>query len=133
MVASQMAAALMDATTVEIDAKCSEPHRSYLLKASSSVVKFPGFITIYSEGKDEEGEDEKAVVLPELKAGDTLVLLTLFPEQRFTQPPFRYNEATLIKALEQKGIGRPSTYAPILSTIQGRGYVYKENGKLCPD
>src|SRR4030043_12762 len=132
MVASQMAAALMDATTVEIDAKCSEPHRSYLLKASSSVVKFPGFITIYSEGKDEEGEDEKAVVLPELKAGDNLVLLNLFPEQRFTQPPFRYNEATLIKALEQKGIGRPSTYAPIMSTIQGRDYVNKVDGKFRP-
>jgi DNA topoisomerase-1 len=68
-----------------------------------------------------------------LKVGGNLVLLDLFPQQRFTQPPPRYNEATLIKALEQKGIGRPSTYAPILSTIQGRGYVYKENGKLCPD
>ncbi|MCJ7514606.1 MAG: type I DNA topoisomerase [Dehalococcoidia bacterium] len=133
MVASQMAAALMDATTVEIDAKCSEPHRSYLLKANSSVVKFPGFITVYSEGKDEEAEEEKAIVLPSLKTGDNLVLLDLFPEQRFTQPPFRYNEATLIKALEQKGIGRPSTYAPIMSTIQGRGYIYKENGRLCPD
>jgi DNA topoisomerase-1 len=133
MVASQMTAALMNATTVEIDAKCSEPHKSYLLKTSSSVVKFPGFITVYSEGKDEEGEEEKAVVLPALTAGDNLVLLDLFTEQRFTQPPLRYNEATLIKALEQKGIGRPSTYAPILSTIQGRGYIYKENGKLCPD
>jgi DNA topoisomerase-1 len=133
MVASQMAAALMDATAAEIDAKCSEPHQGYLLKANSSVVKFPGFITVYSEGKDEEGEEEKAVVLPALKAGDTLALLDLFPEQRFTQPPLRYNEATLIKALEQKGIGRPSTYAPILSTIQGRGYIYKENGRLCPD
>jgi DNA topoisomerase-1 len=133
MVASQMAAALMDATTVEIDAKCSEPHHGYLLKASSSVVKFPGFITVYSEGKDEEGEEEKAIVLPSLEAGDNLVLLDLFPAQCFTQPPLRYNEATLIKALEQKGIGRPSTYAPILSTIQGRGYIYKENGRLCPD
>jgi DNA topoisomerase-1 len=133
MVASQMAAALMEATTVEIDAKSSEPQKSYILKTSSSVVKFPGFITIYSEGKDEEPEEEKAIILPALEAGDNLVLLDLFPEQRFTQPPFRYNEATLIKALEQKGIGRPSTYAPILSTIQGRGYIYKENGRLCPD
>ncbi len=133
MVASQMAAALMEATTVEIDAKSSEPHQSYILKTSSSVVKFPGFITIYSEGKDEEPEEEKTISLPALKAGDDLVLLGLFPEQRFTQPPLRYNEATLIKALEQKGIGRPSTYAPILSTIQGRGYIYKENGRLCPD
>jgi DNA topoisomerase-1 len=133
MVASQMAAALLDATTVEIEAKCSQPHQSYVLKTGSSVMKFPGFITVYSEGKDEEGEEEKAIVLPELKAGDGLVLLDLFPEQRFTQPPLRYNEATLIKALEQRGIGRPSTYAPILSTIQGRGYIFKENGRLCPD
>ena len=133
MVARQMAAALMDSTTVEIDAKCSEPHKNYLLKASSSVIKFPGFITIYSEGKDEEPEEEKAVVLPALREDDSLVLFDLFPAQCFTQPPLRYNEATLIKALEQKGIGRPSTYAPILSTIQGRGYIYKENGRLCPD
>jgi DNA topoisomerase-1 len=133
MVASQMAAALLDTTTVEIDAKCLEPQKGYLLRTASSVVKFTGFITVYSEGKDEEGEDEKAVLLPELKAGDNLVLLDLFPEQCFTQPPLRYTEATLIKALEQKGIGRPSTYAPIISTIQDRGYVYKEAGKLCPD
>jgi DNA topoisomerase-1 len=133
MVASQMAAASLDITTVEIDAKCSESQKGYLLRISSSVVKFPGFITLYSEGKDEDGEEEKAIPLPELEAGDKLVLLDLFPEQRFTQPPFRYTEATLIKALEQRGIGRPSTYAPILSTIQERGYVYKENGKLCPD
>ncbi|MBM4447200.1 MAG: type I DNA topoisomerase [Chloroflexi bacterium] len=133
MVASQMAAASMDTTTVEVEAKCSESQKGYLLRAASSVVKFPGFITLYSEGKDEDGEEDKAVILPELKAGDKLVLLDLFPEQRFTQPPFRYTEATLIKALEQKGIGRPSTYAPIISTIQERGYVYKESGRLCPD
>jgi DNA topoisomerase-1 len=133
MVASQMAAASMDSTTVEIDAKCPEPKKGYLLRATSSVVKFPGFITLYSEGKDEDGEEEKAIILPELKVGDKLVLLALFPEQCFTQPPSRYTEATLIKALEQRGIGRPSTYAPIISTIQGRGYVYKENGRLCPD
>jgi DNA topoisomerase-1 len=133
MVASQMAAALMDATTIEIEAKCAEPEKGYLFKTGTSVVKFPGFITVYSEGKDEEAEEEKAVALPALTSGDSLVLLDLFPEQRFTQPPLRYNEATLIKALEQKGIGRPSTYAPILSTIQGRGYIYKENGRLCPD
>jgi len=133
MVASQMAAASLDITTVEIDAKCSELRKGYLLRTSSSVVKFPGFITLYSEGKDEDVEEEKAVRLPKLEAGDKLVLVDLFPEQRFTQPPLRYTEATLIKALEQKGIGRPSTYAPIISTIQERDYVYKEKGKLCPD
>ncbi len=133
MVASQMAAALMDATTVEVEASRPEPENSYLFRASSSVTKFPGFITVYTEGRDEEAEEEKPVILPLLREGDSLVLLNLFPEQRFTQPPLRYNEATLIKALEQKGIGRPSTYAPILSTIQGRGYVLKESGRLCPD
>jgi DNA topoisomerase-1 len=133
MVASQMAAASVDITTVEIDATCAEPQKGYLLRTTSSVVKFPGFMTLYSEGKDEDGEEEKTVALPELKVGDKLVLLALFPEQCFTQPPLRYTEATLIKALEQRGIGRPSTYAPIISTVQERGYVYKENGKLCPD
>jgi DNA topoisomerase-1 len=132
MVASQMAAALMGATTVEVQANAAA-QKIYMLKASSSVIKFPGFITVYSEGKDEEAEEEQAVILPLLKDGDKLVLLNLFPEQRFTQPPLRYNEATLIKALEQKGIGRPSTYAPILSTIQERGYIIKEKGRLCPD
>ncbi len=134
MVASQMAAALLDTTTVEVEAECSESQKQYLLRATSSTIKFLGFISLYSEGKDEdENEDQKAVRLPELKAGDELVLLQLFPEQHFTQPPPRYTEATLIKALEQKGIGRPSTYAPILSTIQERGYVVKDSGKLCPD
>jgi len=128
-----MTAASMENTTVEIDAKCPEPPKGYLLRTSSSVVKFPGFITLYSEGKDEDTEEEKAVPLPVLQADDKLVLLGLFPEQRFTQPPLRYNEATLIKALEQRGIGRPSTYAPIISTIQERSYVYKEGGRLCPD
>ena len=134
MVASQMAGALFDITTVEVEAKCAESQNQYLLKATSSTTKFPGFISLYSEGKDEdEDEDQKGVRLPELKAGNELLLLGLFPEQHFTQPPPRYTEATLIKALEQKGIGRPSTYAPILSTIQERGYVVKEGSKLCPD
>ena len=131
MVASQMAAALLDATTVDAEARSGD--KGYLLRASSSVIKFPGFITVYTEGRDEEAEEEKPVVLPYLKEGDNLILLNLFPEQKFTQPPLRYNEATLIKALEQKGIGRPSTYAPILSTIQERGYIFKESGRLCPD
>jgi DNA topoisomerase-1 len=104
MVASQMAAALMDSTTVEVQADTAA-QKSYILKASSAVIKFPGFITVYSEGKDEEAEEEQAVILPSLKEGDKLVLLNLFPEQRFTQPPLRYNEATLIKALDPgKGI-----------------------------
>lgn len=133
MVASQMAPASISTITVGIEAHCATCRQTYLLKASSSEVKFPGFMSVYSESRDDDGEDEKTVPLPELKVGDRLILIQLFPEQHFTQPPPRYTEATLIKALEQKGIGRPSTYAPIISTIQQRGYVYKDNGKLCPD
>ncbi len=133
MVASQMAAASLDITTVDVKAYCPETQKEYLLRATSSIVKFPGFMILYTEGKDEEGDEDRTVFLPELRKDDRLTLLRLFVEQRFTQPPPRYTEATLIKALEQKGIGRPSTYAPILSTIQERGYVYKENGKLRPD
>jgi len=130
MVASQMAAALFDNTTVNVDARC--PQNTYLLRASSSVNIFPGFITLYSEGKDEANEEGKGSLLPLLKKGDELNLLGLFPEQRFTQPLPRYTEATLVKALEQGGIGRPSTYAPILSTIQERDYVTKVKGIFQP-
>ncbi len=142
MVASQMAAALYDTTNVEIQAsnataaskalKEQQP-QGYLLKAASSTTKFPGFMTVYSEGKDEDEQEEGFVSLPELKSGDKLTYLAAFPEQHFTQPPPRYTEATLIKALEQKGIGRPSTYAPTLSIIQERGYVHKGNGKFYSD
>ncbi|MGD2065305.1 MAG: type I DNA topoisomerase [Dehalococcoidia bacterium] len=135
MVASQMSAALYDTTSVEIEASNSsgeKQHRGYLLKASSSVVKFPGFVVVYSESRDEDERAESLVSLPKLGAGDKLIYLGTFPEQCFTQPPPRYSEATLIKALEQKGIGRPSTYAPIISTIQERDYVNKANGKFHP-
>ena len=123
MVASQMASALYDTTDIEIQAsnviasEAKQP-QGYLLKATSSVIKFPGFITVYSESKDEGEQGEGFVSLPKLKIGDRLSYLGTFPEQHFTQPPPRYTEATLIKALEQQGIGRPSTYAHILSTIQ---------------
>jgi DNA topoisomerase-1 len=135
MVASQMSAALYDTTNVEIEASNSggeKQHRGYLLKASSSVVKFPGFVVVYSESRDEDERAESLVSLPKLGTGDKLIYLGTFPEQCFTQPPPRYSEATLIKALEQKGIGRPSTYAPIISTIQERDYVNKANGKFHP-
>ena len=137
MVASQMSAALYDTTNVEIRASNTENQpEGYLLKASSSVVKFPGFIVVYSESRDEderrESSDSVGASLPKLKVGDKLLYLGTFPEQCFTQPPPRYTEATLIKTLEQKGIGRPSTYAPILSTIQGRDYVNKADGKFRP-
>ena len=137
MVASQMSAALYDTTNVEIRASNTENQpQGYLLKASSSVVKFPGFIAVYSESKDEDERGESSdiigVSLPRLKIGNKLLYLGTVPEQCFTQPPPRYTEATLIKALEQKGIGRPSTYAPILSTIQERDYVNKAQGKFHP-
>jgi DNA topoisomerase-1 len=133
MVASQMSATLYDTTNVEIEASNAKKQtQGYLLKASSSVVKFPGFIVVYSESKDEDERSESSVSLPKLRIGDKLIYLGTFPEQCFTQPPPRYTEATLIKALEQKGIGRPSTYAPILSTIQERDYVNKAAGKFQP-
>ncbi|MGB6873433.1 MAG: type I DNA topoisomerase [Dehalococcoidia bacterium] len=150
MVASQMSAALYDTTNVEIEASNaaareaigspkSSPNflgekqpQGYLLKASSSMVKFLGFMVVYSESRDEDERGESFVSLPKLRIGDKLIYMGTFPEQCFTQPPPRYTEATLIKALEQKGIGRPSTYAPILSTIQERDYVNKADGKFHP-
>jgi DNA topoisomerase-1 len=133
MAASQMSPALYNITNVEIETSNTENQpKGYLLKASSSVAKFPGFMVVYSESIDEDERGESFVPLPRLRTGDRLIYLGTFPEQCFTQPPLRYTEATLIKALEQKGIGRPSTYAPILSTIQERDYVNKTGGKFHP-
>ncbi len=130
MVASQMSPALYRITSAEIKANLTK-QKGYLLKVSSSTLKFPGFMTIYSEGRDEEKQDS-FVALPKLEVNDKLSYQGIFPGQHFTQPPLRYTEATLIKALEQKGIGRPSTYAPIISIIQDREYVYKTDGKFYP-
>jgi len=133
MVASQMAAAVFDNTTVDINARCPYSQNNYLLRASSSVNRFPGFTVLYIEQKDEaDQEEKKGALLPQLVKGDELKLLGLFPEQHFTQPPPRFTEATLVKMLEQEGIGRPSTYAPILSTIQEREYVTKVKGSFQP-
>ena len=131
MVASQMAAASFDNTAVDIEAKCPDYRVDYLLRTSTSELRFPGFTILYAESKDEE-EEEKSPALPRLEKGDDLKLLGLFPGQHFTQPPPRFNEATLIKMLEQQGIGRPSTYAPTLSVIQERGYVLKPGGSFQP-
>jgi DNA topoisomerase-1 len=128
MVASQMSPAVLDTTSVDIEAK---NEKTYLLRATSSAIKFPGFTIIYSEGRD-DAEEERESPLPELAKGEHLELSDIFPKQHFTQPPPRYTEATLVKALEERGIGRPSTYAPILSTIQDRGYVEKANGRFQP-
>ncbi|KPJ52332.1 MAG: DNA topoisomerase I, partial [Dehalococcoidia bacterium DG_18] len=129
MVSSQMSPALLDTTSVDIEAKGK---KSYLLRATSSTIKFPGFTILYSEGKDEAEDEKGKAPLPDLAVGEPLELLNLFHEQHFTQPPPRYTEATLVKALEERGIGRPSTYAPILSTIQQRGYVDRDGGRFRP-
>ncbi len=121
MVASQMSDAIFDNTGVGIEATRPYASSKYLLKASSSVIKFPGFMTLYTASKEEDEEEEKkSPLLPHLERGNKLELIELFPEQRFTQAPPRFTEASLIKVLEQNGIGRPSTYATILSTIQER-------------
>jgi DNA topoisomerase-1 len=128
MVASQMAAALFDNTTVDVEGK---NHDNYLLRTAASVNIFPGFMNLYSEGRDEV-EDEGKISLPKLVKGDELKRLGIFPEQRFTQPPPRYTEATLVRTMEQFGIGRPSTYAPTIATIQERDYVTKAKGIFQP-
>ena len=130
MVASQMATAIFDNTTVDIEAKC--PETDYLLRVASSVNVFPGFIVLYSEGKDEADEEGKKDALPLLNKNEDLELLGIYLEQRFTQPPPRFTEASLVKTLEQWGIGRPSTYAPTLSTIQDREYVTRVRGSFQP-
>jgi len=104
---------------------------SYEFRSSGTIVRFDGFMALYTEGKDEI-EEENGFTLPPLDEGERLKLLTLQPKQHFTQPPPRYTEATLVKTLEEKGIGRPSTYAAILSTIQDRKYVQKTEGKFSP-
>jgi DNA topoisomerase-1 len=130
--ASQMSAAIMDTTSVDIKAGKPDGEMPYLFRATGSIVKFAGFMIVYTEGKDEdvvEEDDEGKRALPPLTPQELLDLLSLDPEQHFTQPPPRYTEATLIRALEEFGIGRPSTYAPILSTIQDRGYVERIEGR----
>ena len=130
-VASQMADAVFDVTTVEIEARAAA--EGYLLRASNTQLKFPGFRQVYIEGRDDEDEEDVGTnPLPALAAQDPVLLRELFPEQHFTEPPPRYTEASLVKALEEKGIGRPSTYAPTMSTIQDRGYVEKDGRALKP-
>ena len=133
-VACQMAAAIMDTTSVDILAGRAEGGMPYLFRATGSTAKFPGFARVYTEGRDEEdaSDEESGTALPPLEKDELLDLLKLAPEQHFTQPPPRYTEATLVKALEEHGIGRPSTYAPTMATIQDRGYVERTDRKLKP-
>ena len=131
-VASQINPAVFDQTTVDIDAKSGSD--TFWFRVTGSVLKFDGFLRVYEEskeGKDEEDEELKHK-LPVLEAGQRLTLRELKPEQHFTEPPPRFNEASLVKELEERGIGRPSTYAAILTTIQERQYVQKIGGKFVP-
>ncbi|MCL6448841.1 MAG: type I DNA topoisomerase [Armatimonadetes bacterium] len=125
--AGQMGPALIETTSVDIAAG------KYTFRAAGSVVRFPGFMRVYTESRDDSAEGgEEGRVLPELREGDRLTLKAYDPRQHFTQPPPRYTDATLVKTLEEKGIGRPSTYAPIVETIQKRGYVVRENRQFVP-
>ncbi len=147
-VASQMTPAIFDVTSVDVKADRLEPGTvvptgnalkafldalRYLFRVTGSKLVFPGFLSVYEEGKDEDAAvEDDAGPLPPLAAGEVLDLIRLIPEQHFTKPPPRYTEASLVRELEKHGIGRPSTYAPILSTIQIRGYVDRINKYLVP-
>ena len=134
LLASQMQAAIMDVTTIDVAAG------NYLFRATGSVMKFAGFMKLYIEGADPQNDQEQEqdqakeqdVLLPPVEKGDVLDLKELLPKQSFTQPPSRYTEASLVKELEKQGIGRPSTYASIISTIVDRQYVALENRKIKP-
>jgi DNA topoisomerase-1 len=133
MVASQMADALFDVTTVDVEAMPSDGRNPLLLRATNTQLQFAGFRQVYIEGRDDDTEEDLGNnPLPALSEADILRALGFFPEQHFTEPPPRYTEATLIKALEEKGIGRPSTYAPTMSTVQDRGYIEKDGRYLKP-
>src|SRR5579885_1362300 len=132
-VASQMTPALFDQTTIDIAAEGKDGAK-YLFRATGSVQKFDGFLKVYEEGKDQKDEEDEELKhkLPAVAEGEVLRLKSLEPQQHFTEPPPRYTEATLVKELEADGVGRPSTYASILSTIQEREYVRKEGGRFVP-
>ncbi len=132
-VASQMMPALLDQTTIDVEA-AGKSQVPYVFRATGSVLKFDGFLKVYEEGKDQKDEEDEDLKhkLPAVTQGEVLRFKELHPEQHFTEPPPRYNEATLVKKLESDGVGRPSTYASILSTIQEREYVKKEGGKFLP-
>ena len=123
--ASQMEVAIYDVTKVKVKVE------DYIFNINGSVIKFDGYMKLYIESKDEK-DDEESNILPEFKVGEVLKQKELIPEQKFSEPPARYTEASLVKVLEEKGIGRPSTYAPTISTIQDRLYIEKEGRHLVP-
>ncbi len=124
--ASQMAPAMYDQTTVDIAAD------GHHFRATASILTFPGFMAAYDAGTDKEAEETDNLTLPDLKEGQPLKLRTLRPSQHFTKPPPRYNEGSLVRALEEKGIGRPSTYAPIIETLRRRRYVRMDGRNFVP-
>ena len=130
-VASQMADAEVDRTTVDIHAN-AKAKQAYLFRATGSILKFPGFRALYLEGQDDVDEEDSSKLLPPVTVGEVLRSLGITSKQHFTEPPPRYSEASLVRSLEDKGIGRPSTYASIVSTIQERGYVQSDRGRLAP-
>ncbi len=132
--ASQMNPAVYDTLRMEVEGT-SEDH-GYVFRVSASSLRFPGFLAAYGDQEEESEEDEGKVALidqlPELEEGDPVDLIETYPEQHFTQPPARFSEASLVSALEEHGIGRPSTYAPIITTLQQRGYVHRDGRRLHP-
>ncbi len=130
-VASQMESAELERTTAEIDANVAG--RRLELRATGTVVKFDGFLTLYQEGRDEDPEDEEARRLPQMAAGERLAKKAIASDQHFTEPPPRYSEASLVKRLEELGIGRPSTYASILQVLRDRKYVRLDKRRLYPE
>jgi len=129
-VACQMAQAIFDQTSIDI--KSINLKDEYIFRATGQIVKFDGFIKVYTEGLDEKTEDESIMSLPKLTEGEKIKAEEINALQHFTEPPGRYTDATLIKTLESNGVGRPSTYAPTLATIQERGYVEKIEKKYHP-
>lgn len=127
-VACQMTPARLEQTTITL----TDSSKKHTFKATGSVIIFPGFLSVYQEGKDDEAEDGEAI-LPQVTEGEKLATRSVEAEQHFTQPPPRFTEATLVKALEEYGIGRPSTYASIISTLQDRGYVRLEQKRFFPE
>ena len=132
MLASQMEDARSEATTLNIDATCQGTGNVYNFRATGSVLKFAGFRTVYLEGRDDSNDSDDRKTLPALAEGDILDCSKTEANQHFTEPPPRYTEATLIKAMEEKGIGRPSTYAPTIGTLVDRMYVERERNRLTP-
>jgi DNA topoisomerase-1 len=133
-VASQMESAIYNTLRVDINAGPTPAERPYHFRVAGSTIRFPGFLALYEDTRDDDAavDEDEGRILPELNADEILTLLKLFPEQHFTQPPPRYTEASLVRTLEEYGIGRPSTYAPTVSVIQSRDYVTKDAKRLIP-